>query len=162
MRARPDKPRVRLGAGLTVMSPDGRLLLVQQEYDRERTWGMIGGSMEAGETIEACAVREAHEEAGLHVRLLRLTEVTQFWRGDHFESVGFVFLATPEPWPQTVRLPPFDGDTRLLDYRWFSKEEAAAIPASEREQQELLYSRWPSEVEQTVMRTLRVGPDEPL
>ena len=128
MRPRPEKPRVRLGAGLTVMSPDGKLLLVRQEYDGKRTWGMIGGAMEAGESIEECALREAHEETGLHVRLPRLTEVTQFWRGDHFESVGFVFLATPEPWPQTVRLPAYDGETRLLDYRCSRRRKRRHCP----------------------------------
>ncbi len=154
------RPRVRLGAGIWVLSPDGKLLIVQQEFDGRRTWGSLGGGLEYGESIEECAVREAHEESGLHVRLVRLLWVDQFWRAGEFEHVGFVFLATPEPWPQTVVLPERDGDTLFLAHRWIDRDEVESIPVTEREPRDRLYDTWPPDIETVTIRRLEVAVGE--
>ena len=127
MTSRDQRPRVRLGAATWVLSPEGKLLVVQQEFDGRHTWGCLGGGLEPGETIEECAVREAYEESGLHVRLGRLLYIDQFWRDGEFEHVGFVFLATPDPWPQDVVLPKRDGDALFLAHRWIARDEVESI-----------------------------------
>jgi len=51
---------------------DGRLLLVQHRWiDGSYFWFIPGGGIKEGETVEAAAVREVWEEAGVRVRVLR-------------------------------------------------------------------------------------------
>jgi 8-oxo-dGTP pyrophosphatase MutT (NUDIX family) len=150
MQPRPELPRVMLGAGIIIVSPAGRLLLVQQERDGVTEWGSLGGGLEPGETIEQCAVREAYEESGLRVRLLRLLSVDQFWHAGSFRGVGFVFLAEPDPWPQQVTLPAMDGKTRFLAHRWVTRAEALAyIPPNS---YDLWCHHWPPDLQQTLIR----------
>jgi ADP-ribose pyrophosphatase YjhB (NUDIX family) len=60
-----------------VLIEDGNLLLVEQKVTQslERTWSLPGGTLEFGETLEACLIREVHEETGLHVAIERLLYV---------------------------------------------------------------------------------------
>ena len=57
---------------------EGKTLLIQeaQPFCRGR-WSMPGGRREPGESIVDAAVREAREEAGVHVRLLGLAHVEE-------------------------------------------------------------------------------------
>jgi 8-oxo-dGTP pyrophosphatase MutT (NUDIX family) len=54
---------ISIGAHGLVRDPDGRILLIQRSDDR--TWALPGGTMELGETLRECAIREVREEAGL-------------------------------------------------------------------------------------------------
>jgi len=153
MQAREGVPMLRMGTGICVMSPDGRLLIVRQEHEGHVSWGPLGGGLEFGETIEQCAIREAREESGLSVRLIRLLSVDQFWYGGEFRGVGFNFLATPGPWPQEVVTPEFDGRTRFLDYRWVTKTEAPSFQLPENDW-ELWIHCWPADIEETLIRKL--------
>ncbi|MBI2761793.1 MAG: NUDIX hydrolase [Chloroflexi bacterium] len=150
MQPRPEVPRVMLGAGIIIIAPDDRLLLVQQEHNGIVDWGSLGGGLEHGESIEECAVREAHEESGLRVRLLRLLSVDQFWHAGLFRGVGFVFLAEPDPWPQRVTLPEIDGKTRFLDYRWVTRAEAPAYVSQG--SYDLWRHHWPPDLRETLIR----------
>jgi ADP-ribose pyrophosphatase YjhB (NUDIX family) len=109
------------------MSPEGRLLIVEQEHPRGRDWGYVGGGLEAGESIEDCVIREALEESGVRIRLRRLLCVDQFWRDGSVYGIGFIFLAEPAGWPQEVVLPEEDGDARFLGYRWIDRAEFEAL-----------------------------------
>lgn len=51
---------------------DERLLMVRQCYRGAAIWTLPGGGIEPGETPEAATVREAREEVGLEVALVRL------------------------------------------------------------------------------------------
>jgi 8-oxo-dGTP pyrophosphatase MutT (NUDIX family) len=55
-------------AGAAIFDDAGRVLLIKENYDRER-WGFPGGAVEVGETIEQAVVREVREETGLDVRV---------------------------------------------------------------------------------------------
>jgi 8-oxo-dGTP diphosphatase len=134
------------------VDPQGRLLILQQSHDGSTDWGPPGGAMEHGESIEDCALREAFEETGLRVRLVRLISVDEFWHSGTFEGVGFNFLAEPNPWPQEVALPDFDGVARFLDFRWVTREEAPAFVPDNR--WELWTTEWPADIEHARVRRL--------
>ena len=47
---------------------DGKLLLLKQRVTSERSYSLPGGTLEEGETLEKCLIREMREETGLEVR----------------------------------------------------------------------------------------------
>lgn len=58
-------------------------------------WNGLGGKLEAGESPEACAIRETLEESGLAIRRPRLCGVLTFPAFSHEEDwYAFVFTAT--------------------------------------------------------------------
>jgi len=62
--------RIRVGVGVIVLDERGRVLL-ERRSDCS-WWGLPGGQIEPGETIEEAAVREVKEETGLMVQVTRL------------------------------------------------------------------------------------------
>ncbi len=65
-----DLPRF-LIAALVVIRHGETILLVQQNIGKQ-CWGLPGGLMEPGESIEQTAVREVREETGLDIRVTRV------------------------------------------------------------------------------------------
>jgi len=59
-------------AGAIIFDDAGRLLLIRRgRPPGEGLWSVPGGKCEAGETALQACVREAFEETGLHVRVIR-------------------------------------------------------------------------------------------
>lgn len=65
-----NRPIIMVGAGVLVMDEQHRLLLGKRTDNHQ--WGIPGGSMEPGETLEETARREALEETGLAIGELKL------------------------------------------------------------------------------------------
>jgi ADP-ribose pyrophosphatase YjhB (NUDIX family) len=96
----------------------GKLLLLRRAIEpRLGTWTFPGGFMEIDETVEECAAREAHEETGLHVRVLDL--------------VGVYSRPGPHPGPGIVSIV-FRGTVasgrpapgrEAIECRWFAPAE---------------------------------------
>ncbi|MGO1077670.1 NUDIX domain-containing protein [Inquilinus sp. CA228] len=60
----------RLGVGAFIRDESGRLLLVQRRREPEAGhWGLPGGKVDFGETVEAAVRREIEEELGVVLRL---------------------------------------------------------------------------------------------
>ncbi len=72
-----------------ILLEDGKVALIERVREGRIYYTFPGGGIEPGETPEEAAVREAHEELGLHVRLDQLAAVVRF-RG----SSQYYFLAT--------------------------------------------------------------------
>jgi ADP-ribose pyrophosphatase YjhB (NUDIX family) len=66
-----DRVLMAMGARCVVRDDAGRVLLIRRADNG--AWAMPAGTMELGETIRDCAVREVREETGLEV-----TELTPF------------------------------------------------------------------------------------
>lgn len=101
------------GACIVLRDEASRVLLVRQNYGGRR-WSLPGGGVEAGETPEEAAQREALEETGLTVELDGLV-------GSYGLDNGFVvhvFAASVSA--GDPKLPPTD---ELADLGWFAPGE---------------------------------------
>ncbi len=75
---------------------DGHILL-ESLVDRE-LWGIPGGFVEGGESVEQACTREYFEETGLKVECVRLAIIhEQFWvdQGQPVREYGFYFIVKP-------------------------------------------------------------------
>ena len=81
----------RVGVGVMIVQ-DGRVLMGRRmSGQRPGWWGWIGGKLEFGESLQQCAIREAHEEAGVEVGRLRLLCISSIIVEDqHWIDVEFL------------------------------------------------------------------------
>jgi len=104
-----------------IMERDYRYLLVQEKKESAYgLWGIPGGRVETGETIEETAAREVKEETGYSVRLVG--EVGIF-HADGDDQVRHIFAG--EIGDGDLVFPPEE----ILDARWFSLEEIEKMSA---------------------------------
>jgi ADP-ribose pyrophosphatase YjhB (NUDIX family) len=74
---RKEEPIPRVGVGvLLVDAHKGVLLTLRERAPEAGCWSIVGGKVDFLERLEQCAVREAREEAGVEVELVRLLCVT--------------------------------------------------------------------------------------
>ena len=82
-----------------IIETDGGIVLIERR-NPPHGWAIPGGFLDWGETVEACAVREAREETGLDVRLSSLFYVYSDPRRDprqHTITTVFVASASGSP-----------------------------------------------------------------
>ena len=114
-------PVIMTCAGCAVLDNSGRVLL-QQRGDAGGPWGLPGGALELGETLEEAAVRETREVTGLDVRPDELLGVytgplRTYANGDVVQAVVVVLTAT-----QVGGTLSADG-AETVDLRWFTFDE---------------------------------------
>jgi mutator protein MutT len=85
---RSESPKVRATA---VLIEDGNILLVEQRVTESlaRRWSLPGGTLELGETLEDCIVREMKEETRLDVVIDRLLYVCDRLQEDRVLSTVY-------------------------------------------------------------------------
>jgi len=72
-----ENPHPRVGVGVLLVDGSGRVLLTLRARPPEAgCWSIVGGKLDYLETLEACAVREAREEAGLEIAIEGLLCIT--------------------------------------------------------------------------------------
>lgn len=104
-------PRVGVGA---MIVKDGHVLMARRVNGQRAGWyGWCGGKLEFGETLQACAKREAREEAGIEITRLRLLCISTFVIDDqHWLDVEFLAdIADGEP--HTA------APDELTDWAWY-------------------------------------------
>jgi ADP-ribose pyrophosphatase YjhB (NUDIX family) len=110
--------------GALAVAPDGRFLVVRTHKWRD-AWGVPGGKIDRGETMEAALVREFREETGLVVRDVRFVAVydavdsEEFYKPSHMVLLNFVCRC--EGGPVTL-------SDEAQAWRWVTAEEASALP----------------------------------
>ena len=93
------RPRLTVDIIITRPGHTRRVILIKRR-NPPHGWAIPGGFVEAGETVELAAVREAEEETGLRVSLERQFHVYSDPARDprgHTVSVVFVAVAEGEP-----------------------------------------------------------------
>ena len=111
-----------------VLWRDGKLLLGLRSADKRtypNCWDILGGYVEAGETIEQALARELVEEVGLTpVEFFKLAVVDEPDTDRHGEARYHVYVVTAWTGGDPVML----GDEHV-DMAWFEPSEAALLPA---------------------------------
>lgn len=106
--------------GLAIWRRGGRIYLQRRDPAAvilPGDWEFPGGKVEAGETPEAAALREFHEEVGLPCALMRpLACVEHHYPHGSVRLQAFEVQAAGEPRP---------GD---LAWGWFTPEEMVRLP----------------------------------
>ncbi|MGB2951460.1 MAG: NUDIX domain-containing protein [Rhodococcus sp. (in: high G+C Gram-positive bacteria)] len=111
-----------LAASAVVVDAQGRVLLVKRGAEPEKgRWSVPGGSKDPGETLAEAAAREAFEETGLHVQIVRELWVATVPTGDGRQFEIHDFLATTNGGTLT---PGDDAD----DARWVAPDELDGLP----------------------------------
>ena len=93
------RPLILAGTNVYILNPADRLLLMRRTDTGD--WGLPGGFMEPGESLEDAARREAREETGLEIGALEFLRVFsgpecyyRYPNGDEVYSVIAAYLAT--------------------------------------------------------------------
>lgn len=82
-----------------IIEVQGGIVLIERKH-APHGWAIPGGFVDYGESVEACAVREAREETGLNVRLKDLLYVySDPDRDPRHHTLTTVFVATAEGRP---------------------------------------------------------------
>ncbi len=84
-------------SGACIVNDKGEILL-QRRSKTENIWGLPGGAVELGESIEEAAVREIKEETGLDIKVDYLIGIyskyfTEYPNGDKAQSICYCFKA---------------------------------------------------------------------
>lgn len=95
--------------------PSARVLLARQPTWPQGRFSVLAGFVEAGESLEACVLREIHEEVGVRVRDVRYLG-SQSWPFPRSLMVGFHAVADPD-----VPLVPADGE--IAEARWATRAD---------------------------------------
>lgn len=81
--------RFKVRVGVVVLDAQNRLLLARQ--NRRPFWVLPGGTLEQGESLGECAVREIKEEANLDIQLGDLLYVGDFFAEDGRQVIDIAF-----------------------------------------------------------------------
>lgn len=103
------QPIIMVGVSIFVINEQNEILL--QKRSDTGDWGVIGGALELGESLEEAARRELYEEAGLTSDYLRFITVLsgkdmyyQYPHGDEIYNVANVYETRS-----------YEGEPRILD-----------------------------------------------
>ncbi|MFA5954222.1 MAG: NUDIX hydrolase [Patescibacteria group bacterium] len=110
--------KVSVVAGV-VVKQDGKYLLVQEKKPKVYgLWNFPAGRVDAGDTIEETAIKEAKEETGFDVALVRKIDIFQNLATDPPKHIFEAKIVGGD-----LHIP----EDQLLDVQWFTSEEIQSM-----------------------------------
>lgn len=109
-----------VGVGAMIVERDRILLLKRSREPEAGCWGIQGGAVEFGETIEAAIVREVREELGVESEILTLLGVT-----NHILANGDIHWVSPVFLMSIAGIPENREPHKHSDLQWF---DLTALP----------------------------------
>ena len=111
--------KVKVGVGVIILNSDNKILLgLRRGSHGANTWGLPGGHVDFGETLEEAAVREVNEETNLKLENLKLVSIADdimLHEGKHYISVGFV----SKKYSGTLTI---KEKEKCLQWKWFAPD----------------------------------------
>lgn len=110
--------------GALVVNARGQVLIVKTTKWRG-TWGVPGGKVEWGETLEAALVREFQEEVGLELTQIRFALLqeavldSQFFQPAHFIMINYYAFSASES---------ITPNEEIVEWAWVTPQEAMSYP----------------------------------
>ncbi len=119
---------VQAAGGLVVRRElDALEILVVHRPDHQ-DWSFPKGKLEEGESLEAAALREVHEETGMSCRLLRFIGHTNYLdRKGRPKAVAY--------WVMSAEGGLFTPNPEVDELRWTTLEHASAVLSYQRDQE---------------------------
>ncbi|MCP2015131.1 ADP-ribose pyrophosphatase YjhB (NUDIX family) [Deinococcus sp. HSC-46F16] len=117
-----DRPVVCVGA--LVWGPGERVLLVETTKWRG-LWGVPGGKVDWGETLEAAVIREFREETGLDLTDLRYAQTQEAVLSPEFHKPAHMLLVDFFARTASLTVTP---NEEIVDWSWATLEEALTLP----------------------------------
>lgn len=124
--------KVRVGV---VVIKNNQILLARQ--NNKPFWVLPGGTMEQGEGLADCAIREMKEETNLDVALERLLCVSDFLRQDGKQTVDAVFLAKEASGSIVM-----ETTENLNELQWFNLTDFEKLDVKPELLKETLLQQW--------------------
>jgi len=122
-RRYPTRPYI--GVGAVVLDADRVLLVRRAREPQKGLWSIPGGGLELGETLEQGVRREAREETGLDVRVLRSLDTFERILRDDSGRVEYHYVLAD------YLCEPSGGDLQAGDdadqAAWFRRDELEAL-----------------------------------
>lgn len=73
-------PKFVFGVSGVIFNQEGQVLLLRHRFWKKDSWGLPGGFIHRGETLEAALEREIREETNLSIKEIRLVRVNSGFR----------------------------------------------------------------------------------